>query len=246
MMTQDYQANDQKLFKLAYLHKLLTQAAGHLNDKSFSSSFLASVKGEKGQLVEHGWKIVENQAQNSIQTPPTSFSKNTDLCNVEIKPFEKHLDEEQLNSYIEYITKVLDKRKLNGKNQIIKLKYFNLVLNNEEVMTFLGCIPSSIFSLEEPKLLARRALAIYSHLKDAFSFYQNKINLLNFSLGIYGMSNLKYCWSQGKDTIDAIDRYIKKLNQSELAVMSGLVFIREKLNSVIEEFPSFCTLAKTA
>lgn len=245
LIKQEYKSNYYNLSKLIYLNKTLKQSVEYLNNKTVTSSYNSlSFINKDSNLKQKSWAIVDNDNENNLPDPLiTSLHTNNKLHHINIRPFEQNLDEEQLSNCIKHIIQTLRRRELNGKDQIIRIKYSDLVLRKEEVAIILGSIPDSNIFIELPMLLGCRAIAIYSQLHDAISFYQTKPSLLGVSVGIYGLVNLVYYWFQGQDTITAIENYVKELKQEDLATISGLISIKDKLKNILEQLPVLLNLA---
>lgn len=245
LIKQEYKSNYYNLSKLIYLNKTLKQSVEYLNNKTVTSSYNSlSFINKDSNLKQKSWAIVDNDNENNLPDPLiTSLHTNNKLHHINIRPFEQNLDEEQLSNCIKHIIQTLRRRELNGKDQIIRIKYSDLVLRKEEVAIILGSIPDSSIFIELPMLLGCRAIAIYSQLHDAISFYQTKPSLLGVSVGIYGLVNLVYYWFQGQDTITAIENYVKELKQEDLATISGLISIKDKLKNILEQLPVLLNLA---
>lgn len=247
LIKQEYKNNYSNLLKLTYLHKALKQALDYFKTKVScrSSNFLSVVDGDN-KSVEKGWIIVDTDENTTLpNTTLTPYLTNV-FCSINLKSFEKDLDEEQLNNSITHIINTLNKRELNGKRQIIRLKHSDLILTSEEANILLGNNISNDPTTEIFILWARRSIAIYSQLQDAISFYKDKPNLLNFSLGIYGLENLVYYCYQAQDSIIAIDNHTRYINQYESSIMSGITHIKNKLKNTLEQFPTLYKLAYAA
>ena len=179
-----------------------------------SNKVIDKLNNTVGDIIETNDIILNiNNVSNKIKKVKSPYIINKKTCkfnrNNEFVLLEEKWAEEQLEYSIDNIISILEKRSLNAPRQLIKLRYSELVLTSDEVNILIGNMEQSKYKL------LKRAMALSIQLQESLAFYEDRVNLLAMSRGVYGLHNILYYLSQAKITINNINNYISEYSKED-------------------------------